>query len=316
MRPMGRRVRGFCVRIVLGGLIGMSRRLPMRWAAGLGSALGDLIFWGIPRYRAVARRNMAAALGWEAPRVEITVRQAFRNIGKTLVEFLRLPALSSEEIREICTLEGLCHVRAGLAAGRGVLLVTGHYGNWELVAARLAVEGLRLHVVARDADDPATNGIINRIRERSGYHVISRQSAPRGVLAALRRNEVVAMLIDQNTVEGGEFVPFFGRLAATVTGPAVLALRTGAAVIPGFVRRLPDGTHHGVASHAVALPSTGDREADVWSLTAHLTALIEAQVRADPTQWFWIHDRWRHRPPGERESPARAPSERRSKQTR
>jgi len=117
------------------------------------------------------------------------------------------------------------------------------------------------------------------------------------------------MLIDQNTIEGGEFVPFFGRLAARVSGPAVLALRTGAAVIPGFVSRRADDTHVGVISPPVPLPRAGDRETGIRELTAHLTALIEAQVRADPTQWFWIHDRWRHRPPGERAGPTRMASQ-------
>jgi len=293
----------------LGGLIGVSRVVPMRWAERLGSALGDVIFWCVPQYRTVARRNLAAAFGWDAGRVEVVARQVFLNIGKTLIEFLRLPVLSPAAIRQVCQLEGLEHVREGLAAGRGVLLVTAHYGNWELVAARLVVEGVRLHVVVRDADDPVTNGIINGIRERCGYRVIPRPSAPRGVLAALRRNEVVAMLIDQNTIEGGEFVPFFGRLAATVSGPAVLALRTGAAVIPGFVSRRADDTHVGVISPPAPLPRAGDRETGIRELTAHLTALIEAQVRADPTQWFWIHDRWRHRPPGERAGPTRMASQ-------
>jgi KDO2-lipid IV(A) lauroyltransferase len=299
---MEQRVRGVCVRTFLGGLIRLARLLPMPWAERLGAAVGDLVYWCVPRYRAVARRNMAAALEWEAPRVEAAVRQVFRNIGKTLIEFLRMPIISPSEIRQLCHLEGLEYVHAGLAAGRGVLLITAHYGNWELIAARLVEAGVRLNVVARDADDPATNAMINGIREQCGYRVIPRQSAPRGVLAALRRNEVVAMLIDQNTIEGGEFVPFFGRLAATVTGPAVLALRTGAAVIPGFCRRRPDDSHLAFGFPPVTLPRTGDMDADVRALTAHLTALIEAQVRADPTQWFWIHDRWRHRPPEEQGS--------------
>src|SRR5438094_2144258 len=124
VQPVKRRVRGICVRMLLGGLIGLSRVLPMRAAERLGAALGDLIFWCVPRYRSVARRNLAVAFGWEAPRVEVVAHQVFRNIGKTLIEFLRLPALSPAEIRQFCHLEGFEHIRAGLAAGRGVLLVT------------------------------------------------------------------------------------------------------------------------------------------------------------------------------------------------
>jgi KDO2-lipid IV(A) lauroyltransferase len=274
----------------------ISRALPRPMAQRLGSALGDLLFWGVRRYREVACRNLTAAFGWEAPRVEAVARQIFRNIGKTLIEFLRLPVLSPAEMRRLCRLEGIEHLRAALAGGQGAMIITAHYGSWELLAARLVVEGIPLNVVARDADDSATNAFINRIREGCGYRVIPRQSAPRGVLEALRRNEVVAILIDQNTIQGELFVPFFGRTAATVTGPAVFALRTGAALVPGFAVRQPDDSHVGRLHPAI----TEDREVDVRELTARLTALIETQVRADPTQWFWIHDRWRHRPPEER----------------
>jgi Kdo2-lipid IVA lauroyltransferase/acyltransferase len=281
-------------------LAGMSRVLPLPWAQRLGAALGDLLFVCIRRYRVVARRNLAMAFGWDARQVEGVARQVFRNVGMTLLEFLRLPAMSAQEIRRLVQLEGLEHLHNGLAAGRGLLLITGHYGNWELLGARLVAEGIPLSVVARDADDPVTNAFINRIRATCGYRVIPRQSAHRGVLEALRRNEAVAILMDQNTIEGGQFVPFFGKMAATVIGPAVFALRTGAAVIPGFITRRSDGTHVGTGYPPVALPQTGDREADALALTALLTAIIEAQVRADPAQWLWIHDRWRHRPPEER----------------
>jgi Kdo2-lipid IVA lauroyltransferase/acyltransferase len=279
---------------------GIARMLPTSLAQRLGAALGDLLFWGVRRYREVARRNLKAAFGWEAPRVEVVARQVFRNIGKSLVEFLRMPALSTAEVRRLCQLEGMEHLNAALDAGRGAMIITAHYGSWELLAARLVVEGIPLSVVARDADDGAINALIHRIREGCGYRVIPRQSAPRGVMEALRRNEVVAILMDQNTTQGGQFVPFFGRTAATATGPALLALRTGAALLPGFSIRLPDDRHVGRLWPRVVPHRTKDLEADVLELTAHLTQLIEAQVREDPTQWLWIHDRWRHRPPEER----------------
>ncbi len=286
--------------LVLTLIAGTVRVLPTGMAQQLGAALGDLLFWTVPRYRTVARRNLKAAFGWEGPRVEAMARRVFRNIGKSLVEFLRLPALPAAEVRRLCTLEGMEHLRAALAAGRGAMIITAHYGSWELLAARLVVEGIPLSVVAREADDSAINTLVNRIREGCGYRVISRQSAPRGILEALRRNEVVAILMDQNTTQGGQFVPFFGRTAATVTGPAVLALRTGAALLPGFSIRQRDDRHLGRLWPPVVPSRTGDLAADVLELTAHLTRLIEAQVRADPSQWLWIHDRWRYRPPEER----------------
>jgi Kdo2-lipid IVA lauroyltransferase/acyltransferase len=276
------------------------RALPERSALQLGGLVGLLVFRSVRRYREVALRNLQLSFGWEPARTEAVARETFRNLGKTLVEFLRLPGRSPADIRRSCRLEGMEHVREALAAGRGLIIISAHYGNWELFAARVVADGIPLSVVVREADDAGTNALVNGIRESCGYRVIPRQSAPRGVLEALRRNQVVALMMDQNTIAGGEFVPFFDRLAATVTGPAVFALRTGAALIPVFAVRQPDDTHIGQIGPPVALPRTGDRAEDVRALTAQLTALIEAQVRADPTQWFWIHDRWRHRPPEER----------------
>jgi Kdo2-lipid IVA lauroyltransferase/acyltransferase len=274
--------------------------LPSSAATRLGGLIGLLMFRIVRRYREVALRNLASAFEWGPQQTERVARETFRNLGKTLVEFLRLPVLSAAEIRRICRLEGTEYVTQELTAGRGVIIITAHYGNWELFAARVAIDGVRLNVVAREADDAATNALVNGIREGCGYRVIPRQSAARGVLEALRRNEVVVLMMDQNTIAGGEFVPFFDRLAATVTGPAVFALRTGAAIVPAFAVRQPDGTHVGRVLPPFVPIRTGDRAEDVRMLTAHLTAVIEAQVRADPTQWFWIHDRWRHRPPDER----------------
>jgi KDO2-lipid IV(A) lauroyltransferase len=287
-------------RAALWAVMGFARLLPLPLAQRFGAGIGDLLFLGVRRYREVALRNLGRSFGWDPARTRLVARQSFRNIGKTLVEFLRQPYLSPSEMRRLFRMEGTEYLRDGLAAGKGVLLITGHYDNWELFAARMVVEGIPLNVVARDADDAALNTLINGIRERCGYRVIPRRSAARGVLEALRRNEAVAILMDQNTVKGGEFVPFFGRAAATVTGPAIFALRTGATVLAGFAVRQPDDTHVGFFQPPVIPRQTGDREADIWELTAHLTALIEAQVRADPTQWFWIHDRWRHRPAAER----------------
>ncbi len=280
-------------------LLAAARVMSQRQAQRFGVLLGDLVYRAVPRYREVALRNLGRSFGWEACRSETVARQAFRNIGMTLIEFLRMPTLSSAAIRALFRVEGMDHVLAALNSGRGVILITAHYGNWELFAARMAVDGYRFHVVARDADYSATNRVINGIREACGYRVISRRSAMREILAALKRSEPVALLMDQNTIQGGVFVPFLGRPAATVSGPAQLALRTGAILIPCFAVRQADNSHVGRFLPPVPLPDTGDRATDVRELTARLTAVIEAQVRADPTQWFWIHDRWRHRPADE-----------------
>src|SRR5438128_2155566 len=125
-------------------LRGLARALPFPLVARLGAAVGELLFRGVRHYREVALRNMSRAFDWDAERTEVVARQAFRNLGKTLVEFLRLPALSSDQVRRLCRVEGLEYIRKGLEAGRGVLLITAHYGNWELFAARFVLEGIPL----------------------------------------------------------------------------------------------------------------------------------------------------------------------------
>src|SRR6266540_7475547 len=131
----------------------IARAVAPRQAALLGTAVGELLYRGVPRYRGVARRNLTAAFGWNADQTEAVARQACRNIGKTLVEFFQMPGWSATEVRRRCQLEGIEHLWTALDQGRGALVPTAHYGNWELFAARVVAEGIPLSVVAREADD-------------------------------------------------------------------------------------------------------------------------------------------------------------------
>jgi KDO2-lipid IV(A) lauroyltransferase len=138
--------------------------------------------------------------------------------------------------------------------------------------------------------------MIERIRSHCGTEVIPRAEAARKGLAALRRNEILAILLDQNIQEGGIFVPFYGYPASTATGPAVFALKTGAAIVPTFCLREKDGTHRIRAYPPLYPEATGDRQADVFRLTARITAAIEHQIRQRPELWCWIHNRWKLQP--------------------
>jgi len=196
------------------------------------------------------------------------------------------------------TLKGEEHLQWCVQQGKGTLIITAHYGNWEIAARYLTqCKGYVLNVVARDADDSATTLLVNRIREQGGYRVFPRGQAVRAVLQALKRNELVAMLPDQNA--GDVFVPFFGRLAGTVAGPALLALRSGAPILPVFCTRQPDNTYLFEMLPPFVVQPSGDKERDVTETMAHITALIEQQVRKHPSQWLWLHNRWKTRPPEE-----------------
>jgi KDO2-lipid IV(A) lauroyltransferase len=282
------------------GLSHLARRVPLTASSRLGSALGDAFYYGSPQYRSVALSNLRWAFGNEWPEEKIVrvAREAFRNIGKSAIEFLRMPALTDSDILRLTAYEGREHLDAALARGKGCLLVTAHFGNWELMAARMSLDGYKLSVIARDADDADANRIINTIREDRGYRVFSRDGSMKPVLQALHRNEFLGILIDQNNTKG-IFVPFFGKLAATATGPAALARSTGAAIVPAFSIRQPDDTHLISLQPALNLEFTEDKEADLHRATALITAVVEQAVRDHPDQWLWIHNRWKHRPPDE-----------------
>jgi len=278
------------------------RRLPYGGLGFPGRLLGSLSYSLMPRYRRVARANLRRAYGdqWSEAQVAAIARRSFQHLGMTLVEALWMPRLTTGALRRLVRLEGREHLDAALAGGHGAILISAHYGNWEIMAPRLVDAGYRISTIARDADDPGVNRILNDLRRGAGQQILPRASATRPALACLRRNEVLALLLDQNTLKGGVFVPFFGIPAATAAGPATLALRTGAPLVPIFCVRQPDRSHVARILPPILPESVGDTAADVLRLTAAITAAIEAQIRAEPEQWLWIHNRWKLRPDGSR----------------
>jgi Kdo2-lipid IVA lauroyltransferase/acyltransferase len=281
---------GLAVRIAAGLPPGLSRRI--------GSGLGDLAYWVLGARRRVTLANLALAFGpgpGALPYAAVA-RASFRHLGMTAMECCRLffgrPGALLPHVR----VEGAEHIKAALAEGRGVFYLTAHFGNWELLAAAHTLTAFRLSVVVRPLDNPYLEGLLARGRERGQVHLIPKRAAVRGVNDALARGDCVGILLDQDAGRQGVFVPFFGRLASTSRTLAVLALKTGAPVVPAFIRRLPDGDHEITLEPPIALVRTGDRARDVEINTARFTEAIERWVRAYPEQWFWVHRRWKTRP--------------------
>jgi len=265
----------------------------------LGDTVGDLLYFASAKLRRVALANLTYVYGncWTRAQIADTARRVFRNFGRTAVEFVRLPTTSADRIRRCVHIEGLEHMHQARRLGRGTILITAHYGNWELLGARAVLEGFPMNVLARTADDALTDRIINQIRGDIGFRVFARGASLMPVLRRLRQNEVVGMLPDQN-FRNGIFVEFFGRLAATATGPAEIALRTGAPVVSAFIERQPDNTHL-IRFAPVPVCPTNDHDADVRRLTQQFTRVIEEAIRRRPDQWMWFHNRWKHRPNSE-----------------
>jgi KDO2-lipid IV(A) lauroyltransferase len=245
----------------------------------------------------VSDRNLRLAYGdslTACARADLT-RRVFRSFGIALLEFLKAPSLTPAQVKDIVRADSYARVEAVLARGKGMILIAAHFGNWELLARRAALEGYEFAVVARQSHDPEFNKITDGIRANGGYTVLARGDSPRAILQRLRRNGIVAILPDQKSED--VFVPFFGRLAGTVAGPAVLSLKTGAGIIPMFCPRQPDGTYRVEILPEIDTTPTGDTDADLHRIMADITRVIEEMVRCYPDQWLWMHDRWRVTPP-------------------
>ena len=251
-----------------------------------------LLDWFIPRFRRVAVHNLEMA-GYSDP--HSIADGVFRSIARLAVSFAKLPGITRENVHEWIRYDGLENFAAARAKGRGVLVATGHLGNWELSAFTHALMTAPMHVVVRPLDNPKIDTLVERYRGLSGNHLIRKKEAARGILRALEAGDAVGILIDQNTTpEEGVFIDFFGRRACAGTAFVKFAHRTGAAVVPGFALWHEDEKKY-VLRFYPEVSMTGDLQAD----TQRVHAVLESVIRQYPDQWLWIHRRWKTRPPGE-----------------
>ena len=265
------------------------------WAAAqrAGARLGALGWRLSRRDRARAVEHVGIAFPELGPEARLALaRASFVHLGTTLGEVLHLMRRDAEDVARHVRVEGWEHVERARAARRPVLIVTGHCGNWELLAATINGRGLGMAVVARQLDAPQLDKLLVGLRARFGTPTIARGApgAARALLRAVREGGALGMLIDQDTKVEGVWVPFLGRPAFTPVGAAELALRFRCAVIPTFIERLADGSHRATFGAELPLPD------DPTAATAAMTATIEAQIRRVPEQWVWIHRRWRRQP--------------------
>ena len=197
--------------------------------------------------------------------------------------------------------EGEENFDAAARCGKGVLLLTGHLGAWELIPFARRVPGQPMYFVVRPIDNPRVDALVNQYRSCSGNLPINKDEAARGALRVLRKGGVVGILADQNTmIEEAVFVDFFGVPAATTSGLARLARHTGASVVPAYTYWDESvGKYRVCAEPALVLERTDDEQADIRTYTARFNQVLEAAIRRFPDQWLWAHRRWKNRPPGE-----------------
>jgi KDO2-lipid IV(A) lauroyltransferase len=279
-------------------MTGLVSRLPRRAALALGRGLGRL--WGDldRRHVAIAADNLRRAFPhWDEARVLRTARDVYAHLGAMLLDVLWMSRHTREEILSLVDVEGRQHVEAAMAAGRGVLFVTGHFGNWELNALAHGWLFGPVGVVARPLDNPFLDRRLCAARSVSGNEVIYKERALARVIKTLREGRGVAFLVDQNVQEqDGIFVEFFGRPAASTTVAAALALKTGCAVVAGRALPLPDGRYRLIYDPPLSFRTSGDRNADIARLTQQIASHIEGWIREQPDHWLWLHRRWKTQP--------------------
>jgi KDO2-lipid IV(A) lauroyltransferase len=277
---------------------------PIGWRGTqrLGSFLGAVAYRLVRVRVKVTEENLTRAFGASLGEREITklARATYAQWGTTFFEVARLDVMSSEEVRRIVRIdrpEVLDRIRA---EGKGALLFTGHFGNFDLFGASVAAHGHPMAVVVQRQSNPFVEARLTHTRERMGERVIARGAGIREVLRALRRNEFVAILGDQDAHEAGLFVDFLGAPASTPRGPARLACLSGAPIVFCVIERGEDGTHVARIGEPLRPRPGAPEKEEVVRLTTALTRSLEAAVRARPEHYFWPHRRWKTRPPGER----------------
>lgn len=278
--------------------------LPLTLAMRLAEAVTWIAYLLDAPHRRIGMINLGIAFP-EKPLGERRriLRESFLNLGRMAAELAHLPAMSADEVHDRVRFadEAWWQEAIGWTRPSGVLILSGHFGNWELLVYAHGLRGHPVHMVHRAIANPLVDRWLNELRRGAGTKLIRKRTAARDVLHALHEKELLVLPFDQNSVRGmGVFVDFFGKPASTNAGLTRIAMRAEAPIVPAFIVRDGRQARHTVHVLPVIYPVRGaDLEADVLRLTEQCTKIFEDMVRAHPEQWLWMHKRWKTRPPGE-----------------
>jgi len=287
---------------VVAALVGTLGRLPRNVAREVGAGIGALAYAVSGRLRRVGMRNLELAYPDKSVvEREQMLRGLFRGLGWQVAEFCLMSRYTAAEAQGFVRYEGLENYLAAKARGKGVLVLTGHLGAWELSSYFHSLMGHPMSMVIRRLDNARVDALVNGIRCKHGNRVLHKDDFARGLIGAMHEGDTVGILMDTNmTPPQGVFVPYFGIPACTASGLARVALKTGAAVLPGFLVWEANEGRYVLRFGEILTPvQTGDSGADIVANTALYTATIERYVRQYPEQWLWVHRRWKTRPAGE-----------------
>lgn len=289
---MFKRLRRVFTYVAVKGLVGIAEMLPRRIGRAVFGNLGALAYMVFRRSRKVALVNLRLIYGRTVPDKEIRrlARRAFVNLGRFAYDVTRLRKVTPHGLRRMVKVTGLDHLDRALARGKGVIALTGHVGNWELLGAYLSLMGYPVSVIATKLKDARLDNLVVGIRRDAGLSVLERSGGAKKALRCLKRGEILGVLIDQDTSVDSVVVDFLGKPTKTAVGPVKLASRTGAAIVPMAMLATEDGGYRIDVREPVELNGDkGSLEADV----ERCSKAVEAFVRAEPSQWVWMHKRWK-----------------------
>lgn len=254
-----------------------------------------LCYHALAKHRLIALYNLRCAFPEKDMEELISIAKGvYRNLAITAAEFFSMPSITRENLHEWVEMEGLEHFEAGIAQGKGLLTIIAHFGNWELMPVTGPFFLKPSYIVYRPLDSPVLDNMVEHVRTINGNVMVPKGGSGKRIMTLLKENHPIGILSDQNVAaREGVFVDFFGRPACTGVGLAVLALRSGAPVLPMFMARQKSGKYKFILKPLVEISQTGDYERDLLENTQRFTKVVEDVVREYPDQWFWIHQRWK-----------------------
>lgn len=267
--------------------------IPYRSALAIGSFLGWVAFDVLRVRRKVTMINLRNSLGVHKNGLAGIGRRAYRNFGKSMVEYSLFPSLSRQSVLGMVELEGAENFDQALARGRGAVVVAGHFGSWELMGAAVAQMGYPVDFLVGEQHNLLVDNMMNDLRMSMGIGIIKMGAAAKGVIRALKSNRFVAMLSDQDAGDDGTVVEFFNRPASTPKGPAAFALKMEAPIIMAFIVRQGRGKQKIVLEKPIFGKRSSNKEEDIKNLTQAYTNVLESYIRRYPDHWFWPHRRWK-----------------------
>lgn len=271
-------------------------QLPLAMRLSIGNAAGEFCWLFVPtRRKRMATQNIMRSLQLDEQAAKHIAKKSATRFGRMFIEVLSFPLLNKTNVEEIVAFTGLDNLLGALSKGKGVLIATGHSGNWELFGNALALHGLPIVGVAQKQTNEAMDKFINEYRTMFGMHV-AYKTGVREMVRLLSEGKMIGLLMDQDAGDMGVFVDFFGESASTPTGAAALARMKDTPIVPAFIIETSPGKHNVIFHKPIEVQKTKDRDSDVLITTQLLTNIVEAHIRKYPQEWFWLHNRWKHKP--------------------